>query len=89
MLTQKPASIAVIGAGVAGAVCARALQQAGHRVQVFDKARGPGGRLATRRLEWTREDGSIGRARLDHGALGFTLAMGSAERVAQALNSPG
>lgn len=72
MLTHKPASIAVIGAGLAGAVCAWALQQSGHRVQVFDKARGPGGRLATRRLEWTREDGTIGRARLDHGALAFT-----------------
>ncbi|MBB3193157.1 NAD(P)/FAD-dependent oxidoreductase [Roseateles terrae] len=72
MLTHKTASIAVVGAGLAGSACARALRQAGHRVQVFDKARGPGGRLATRRFEWLREDGAPGRARLDHGALGFT-----------------
>ncbi|ALV06998.1 NAD(P)/FAD-dependent oxidoreductase [Roseateles depolymerans] len=71
MLSRKPASIAVIGAGIAGAACAQALHQAGHAVQVFDKSRGAGGRLATRRFEWIQENGSEGRARLDHGALGF------------------
>lgn len=43
--------IAVIGAGMAGLTCARALQFGGHDVVVFDKARGPGGRMATRRDE--------------------------------------
>ena len=72
MLKHEIASVAVIGAGVAGATCAQALMEAGHTVQVFDKARGPGGRLATRRLEWPLDDGALGRARLDHGAVGFT-----------------
>lgn len=42
-------SIAVIGAGMAGLVCANALQQAGAAVTVFEKSRGVGGRMATRR----------------------------------------
>ncbi len=72
MLKRQTASIAVIGAGLAGAVCAQALREAGHAVQVFDKARGAGGRLATRRMEWATDDGQTHRARLDHGAVGFT-----------------
>lgn len=42
--------VAVIGAGMAGLICARRLQQAGYRVRVLDKSRGVGGRLATRRV---------------------------------------
>lgn len=42
--------VAVIGAGVAGLACARALVKAGHSVVVFEKSRGCGGRAATRRL---------------------------------------
>lgn len=47
--------IAVIGAGVAGTACAAALAAAGVETAVFDKGRGLGGRLATRRrdgLQW-------------------------------------
>lgn len=51
--------IAVIGAGVAGALCARKLAEAGERVEVFDKGRSVGGRLAQRRAA-----GAI----FDHGA---------------------
>lgn len=51
--------IAVIGAGVAGLTCARKLQQAGRRVVVFDKSRGLGGRLATRRLAGTHADHGV------------------------------
>jgi renalase len=51
--------IAVIGAGVAGLTCARKLQQAGRRVVVFDKSRGLGGRLATRRLADTHADHGV------------------------------
>jgi len=64
--------IAVVGAGMAGAACAHALVQAGHAVQVFDKSRGPGGRLATRRLEWADRSGQAFTTRLDHGAVGIT-----------------
>lgn len=56
--------VAVVGAGAAGAVLANALQQQGVAVEVFDKARGPGGRMATRRH---------GRHAFDHGAQYFTL----------------
>jgi renalase len=41
--------IAVLGAGVAGLSCARALVDLGARVTLFDKGRSVGGRLATRR----------------------------------------
>ena len=67
-------SVAVIGAGIAGATVARALGLAGHAVHVFDKSRGPGGRLATRRLEWVDREGHAATTRLDHGALGFTAS---------------
>lgn len=40
--------VAVVGAGVAGATCARRLADKGHSVVVFDKGRAIGGRLATR-----------------------------------------
>ena len=50
---------AIITAGVAGLVCARGLFGAHRPVTVFEKSRGLGGRLATRR---------IGRMAFDHGA---------------------
>ena len=56
-------SVAVVGAGMSGLVAARALAESGYGVQLFDKARGPGGRMATRR----GEDGLF-----DHGAQYFT-----------------
>ncbi|MBW4668681.1 MAG: FAD-dependent oxidoreductase [Cyanomargarita calcarea GSE-NOS-MK-12-04C] len=48
--------IAVIGAGMAGLVCAQQLTQAGYSVIVVDKSRGLGGRVATRRLHETYAD---------------------------------
>ena len=56
--------IAVVGAGISGLVCARTLADRGHEVCVFDKARGPGGRMSTRRT---------GAWRFDHGAQYFTV----------------
>jgi renalase len=57
------APVALIGAGLAGLSCATALQQAGVAVQLFDKSRGPAGRMSTRRAEgWA----------CDHGAQYFT-----------------
>ncbi len=51
--------IAIVGAGMAGIVCARELQSAGRDVVVIDKSRGLGGRLATRRLGQTHADHGV------------------------------
>jgi renalase len=59
--------IAIIGAGMAGLSCADTLRGAGHDVFLFDKGRGPGGRMATRRLQT-----AWGQVALDHGAQYFT-----------------
>jgi len=69
--------VAVIGAGLAGATCARTLRLAGHAVHVFEKSRGPGGRLATRRIEWVDGDGRPCTTRIDHGALAITARSGA------------
>ncbi|QCS49941.1 FAD-binding protein [Picosynechococcus sp. PCC 11901] len=42
--------VAIIGAGLAGIHCGQKIQQAGQQVALFDKSRGVGGRLATRRI---------------------------------------
>lgn len=58
-------NIAVIGAGMAGLSCSQALQQAGFLVTVFEKSRGPSGRVSTRQGEgW----------QADHGAQYFTVS---------------
>jgi renalase len=56
-------TIAIIGAGLSGLACARVLADAGAHVTLFDKARGAGGRMSTRRTE-------VGP--FDHGAQYFT-----------------
>ncbi|MDE2621048.1 MAG: NAD(P)-binding protein [Sphingomonadales bacterium] len=62
-----PREVAIIGAGLAGLACAEALVAAGYRVALFDKARGPGGRMSTRRVATP-----LGEASFDHGAQYFT-----------------
>ncbi len=52
---------------MAGLACAAKLVQTGHAVSLFDKARGPGGRMSTRRV-----DTAQGEAAFDHGAQYFT-----------------
>lgn len=48
----------MVGAGLAGLSCARVLQDAGLAVTVFDKSRGVGGRLCTRRGDdWQADHG--------------------------------
>ncbi len=47
-MADQPA-IAVIGAGLAGLTCARRLAEVGCAVDIFEKSRGIGGRIATRR----------------------------------------
>lgn len=44
-------TVAVVGAGIAGAACARALHAAGVDVTLLDRGRVPGGRLASRRVD--------------------------------------
>ncbi len=70
---NKRPHVAIIGTGMAGAAAARLLGDAGVNVSLFDKSRGLGGRMATRRL-----DGGA----FDHGAQ-FFRAKG--ERFAAAL----
>jgi renalase len=56
--------IVIVGAGLSGLIAAQRCAAAGHEVVVVDKGRGPGGRMATRR---------IGQATFDHGAQFFTV----------------
>jgi len=55
--------VAVIGAGMSGAMAASVLAERGLHVRLFDKGRGPGGRMSTRRE---------GDVCFDHGAQYFT-----------------
>lgn len=64
-LYKSKLRIAVIGAGISGLMCARTLHDHGIDVRVFEKSRGVGGRMATRR---TAEG-----PRFDHGAQYFTV----------------
>jgi predicted NAD/FAD-dependent oxidoreductase len=55
--------VAIIGAGIAGLSCSKELQSHGISVDIFEKSRGPSGRMSTRRYEeWSA----------DHGAQYFT-----------------
>ena len=69
----------VIGAGLSGLTCAGELREAGHEVVLFDKGRGPGGRMSTRYMR-TR----FGEVGIDHGAPYFD-AMSPDFRAAVAL----
>ena len=71
--------VAIVGAGVAGAAAASVLRGAGIGVEVFEKARGPGGRMSRRRTD---------RAAFDHGAPCFTARTpGFASVVAEAVEA--
>lgn len=59
--------LAIVGAGMSGLSCADALAIAGYDVTLFDKGRGPGGRMSTRRIETP-----LGEVSFDHGAQYFT-----------------
>ena len=60
-MTNK--TIAIVGAGLAGLSCAVRLTELGHHVELFEKSRGPAGRMSTKRGEgWAA----------DHGAQYFT-----------------
>jgi renalase len=75
MVNSTRRHVAVIGAGIAGAWCARRLADAGCAVTVFDKSRGVGGRMATRRGQWPAFDTGAATAVAtvhDHGAPAFS-----------------
>ncbi len=57
-------NVAIVGAGLAGLTCAQSLSKHGVNVRVFEKSRGAGGRLSTRRTD---------AAQFDHGAQYFTV----------------
>lgn len=80
MTQAEPGAVAVVGAGVAGLACARRLAEAGVPVTVFDKSRGPSGRLSTRR----RADGQW-----DHGAPFFSATEPAFERQCLAWREAG
>jgi len=64
MAEAAPASIAVVGAGVAGCALVASLRRGGFQgpLTLWESGRGPGGRTATRR---SRRDAGL---RIDHGA---------------------
>lgn len=65
-------NIAVIGAGLSGLACAKQLQQAGYVVSVFEKSRGVGGRMSTRRVSDEPDNTAADYWQCDHGAQYFT-----------------
>ncbi len=74
------ARVAVVGAGVAGLACARALSERGFSVRVFEREVCPGGRLASRRLE---------ALSFDHGVQYFTTQDARFEPVVRAWEAAG
>ena len=74
--TSSKPRIAIVGAGVAGLTCAARLIAAGCQPIVFEKSRGLGGRLATRRVG---DDFSF-----DHGAQFVTARSSEFRRFLQA-----
>jgi hypothetical protein len=76
----QPLEVGVIGAGLSGLMCARTLVDHGHAVQVFEKGRGPGGRMSRRREgEW----------QFDHGAQYFTVRDGVFRRFVESWQHDG
>jgi predicted NAD/FAD-dependent oxidoreductase len=64
---------------MAGLACAQNLSAQGHDVVLFDKGRGPGGRMSARRIETL-----AGEACFDHGAQYFTIRDDAFRRQAEA-----
>ncbi len=79
-MLQRRKSVAVIGAGVTGLALAERLVQSGRSVTVFDKGRGLGGRIATRRTPY---------GLFDHGAPRFDATHNDFRRFLGNLNVMG
>ncbi|MEM9365661.1 MAG: FAD-dependent oxidoreductase [Planctomycetota bacterium] len=73
--------VAIVGAGLAGLAAGRVLSDHGVDVCLFEKSRGVGGRLSTRRV---RVDGLDHGLQFDHGAQYFTVRD---DRFARFVNS--
>ena len=73
-------TVAVVGAGVAGLLCAQTLAHHRVPVTVFEKSRGVGGRSATRRVDaWS----------FDHGAQYFTVRDARIARLVESWRDEG
>jgi predicted NAD/FAD-dependent oxidoreductase len=77
---MNAASVAVVGAGLAGLACARRLAEAGVGVRVFEAQRATGGRLATRRFA---------AASFDHGAQYLTAQDPGFRRLLESAEAAG
>lgn len=75
-ITVDPPKVAVIGAGLGGLMAARTLSDHGLDVTVFDKSRGVGGRMATRRIRDLETPTGPTEISFDHGAQYFTARDG-------------
>jgi len=67
-VSENERRVAIIGAGMSGISCATRLLKNHIEATIFDKSRGPGGRMSTRRK---------GESRFDHGAQYFTASHGA------------
>ena len=70
----------IIGAGLSGLAAARELKKLGHNVLIFDKGRGVGGRLSTRRMV----EGCA-----DHGAQYFSARSNNFQATTRAMMADG
>lgn len=78
--TPLNADVIVVGAGLAGLTCARLLLSSGYSVQVIEKSRGVGGRVATRRAS---------PIAFDHGARMLTIQGSHTQSLTEALQADG
>lgn len=76
--------VAVIGAGIAGLIAARTLQDHGIETKVFEKSRGVGGRAATRSVQTDDLE-----TQFDHGAQYFTARDSRFARYVHSWNDDG
>ncbi len=80
-MTYRNPRIAIIGAGMAGVACAKTLHDAGLSPTIYEKSRGLGGRLATRRA-----GDSLA---FDHGAQVFSVRAEDFAEFVMAATDPG
>ena len=80
MTETRTSRVAIVGAGPAGLACANALKQRGFAPVIFEKSRGIGGRVATRRRD---------SLQIDHGAQVLMAANGAAADLISAAQASG